>query len=73
MMSPKIRFWQGSKMTILLKEIPKTTVIAKAECKNCHKTIHSVGFMENSKCEGITVVCKFCGRAQSDHKAAPIN
>lgn len=63
--SPKTPRCEGGKMKILLKEIPKSTKIFKATCKNCHKTIHSVGFMENSKCDGVTVVCKFCGQTYS--------
>lgn len=47
---------------MVLKEVSKDIKISKAVCPVCGKKIHSVGFMENSKCEGITVVCKFCGR-----------
>lgn len=49
-------------MSIKLTEIDKTTPISKAVCPHCKRTIHSVGFTAGSKCEGITVVCKFCGR-----------
>lgn len=49
-------------MTITLTEIPKSTNVIKARCSFCNKVIHSIGFMEESKCEGITVKCKFCGR-----------
>lgn len=50
---------------ISLKEIPKTTEIVKAHCPHCKKTIHAVGFTKDSKCNGITVICKFCGRVYS--------
>lgn len=49
-------------MAIVLTEIPKTTEVKKAICPHCKKTIHAVGFMKDSKCNGITAVCKFCGR-----------
>lgn len=49
-------------MAITLSEISKNTEIVKAICPSCKKTIHAVGFMKDSKCDGITVVCKFCGR-----------
>lgn len=52
-------------MSIQLKEIPKTTKIVKATCPHCKKTIHAVGFTDGSKCDGITVICKFCGRVYS--------
>ncbi len=52
-------------MSIKLTEIPKNTEIQKPTCPHCKKTIHAVGFTKGSKCEGITVVCKFCGRAYS--------
>lgn len=47
---------------IKLTEIPKSTEVKKAICPHCKKAIHTVGFMAGSKCRGITIVCKFCGR-----------
>ncbi len=52
-------------MNITLTEIPKNTPFQKTTCPHCKKKIHSVGFTKGSKCEGITVVCKFCGRTYS--------
>lgn len=52
-------------MSIQLEEIPKNTKITKAICPHCKKTIHAVGFIKDSKCQGLTVVCKFCGRVYS--------
>ena len=49
-------------MAIKLSEIPKNTEITKAICPSCKKTIHAVGFKKESKCDGITVMCKFCGK-----------
>ena len=49
-------------MAIKLSEIPKNTEIVKATCPSCGKTIHTVGFTKGSKCDGITVMCKFCGK-----------
>ena len=47
---------------ISLVEISKNTEVKKAICPQCKKTIHSIGFKKGSTCNGITVVCKFCGR-----------
>lgn len=52
-------------MSIVLNEIPKSAEVKKAICPHCKKTIHAVGFTKGSKCDGITVVCKFCGRVYS--------
>lgn len=52
-------------MAFQLEEIPKDTEVKKAICSHCKKTIHAVGFTKGSKCQGITVVCKFCGRIYS--------
>ena len=52
-------------MAFQLEEIPKDTEVKKAICPHCKKTIHAVGFTKGSKCQGITVVCKFCGRIYS--------
>jgi transcription elongation factor Elf1 len=47
---------------ISLVEISKNMEVKKAICPQCKKTIHSIGFKKGSTCNGITVVCKFCGR-----------
>lgn len=57
---------------ISLVEISKNTEVKKAICPQCKKTIHSIGFKKGSTCNGITVVCKFCGRVfevKADQKA----
>lgn len=47
---------------ITVVEISKDTKVKKAICPHCKKPLYNVGLMEGSKAQGVTTVCKFCGR-----------